>query len=127
MKTVIKTILHKEQFYPTIGDWGFMPDGNLIIKVSDMSNPDYEFLVGLHELVEAYLCKKAGIDQQDVTNFDIAFECNRKEGNVDEPGNDPQAPYHQQHIYATIVEKDMARALGVNWEEYDKFVNEFNG
>src|SRR5215467_14962981 len=43
--------------YPTVGDWQFKPDGSLHITVARMSDRRYEFLVGLHELVEALLCK----------------------------------------------------------------------
>jgi hypothetical protein len=126
MKIVIKTIPHNTQHYPTIGDWIFMPDGNLIIKVSDMNNWKYEALVGVHELIESLLCKDKGIKDQDVTAFDIAFEKNRIEGNLEEPGDQLNAPYHQQHQFATSIEKEFARALGVDWDIYDKHVDKFN-
>ena len=61
MKTIIETISHKAQKYPTVGDWRNDPDGTLRIRVSDMKNEDYEFLIALHELVEQHLCKKRGI------------------------------------------------------------------
>ena len=91
-----------------------------------MNNNDYEFLGGIHEQIEAYLCKKAGIKDIDVTNFDIEFEKNREDGNTDEPGNNGNAPYHVQHVFATSIEKEVARALGVDWSEYNKFVDLFN-
>ena len=126
MKINIETIPHTQQRYPTIGDYWDSADGVQQIKVSDMKNEDYEFLVAIHELIEKHLCRKANIKEEDITNFDIAFEKNRENGNVDEPGNDPQAPYYIQHQFATAIEKEVARALGVDWEEYDKFVDLFN-
>ena len=62
--------------------------------------------------------------EEDVTAFDEAFEKARKPGNVDEPGDDPKAPYRKQHLIATGVEKLMAAELGVDWKAYDKKVNE---
>jgi hypothetical protein len=35
-----------------------------------------------------------------------------------EPGNDPPAPYHREHVTTTIIEAILAQALGVNLEEY---------
>ena len=122
----ILTIPHHWQEYETVGNWKFGRNGGLLVLVSDMQNEKYEFLIGLHEMIEAYLCKKANIKESDVTAFDIEFEKNRPEGNVDEPGNDPKAPYYHQHLFATEVERALAKALSVDWNIYDKFVNEFN-
>ena len=120
----IMTIPHNKQRYPTAGDWMFSKKGNLLIQISHMQNWKYEFLVGLHELIESVLCKDRGINQKEVDEFDIEFEKNRKEGNQDEPGDDFKAPYHNEHQVATFIEKMMADELGVSWKEYDKTVNE---
>jgi hypothetical protein len=45
------------QRYPTAGDWQLKPDG-LHIFVSRMSDQRHEFLVGMHEAIEAYPCKQ---------------------------------------------------------------------
>ena len=126
MNIQAKTINSNLHRYKTCGDWWFNND-DLEVRVSDMNNWKYQLLIQVHEIIEAALCKDKGIKEEDVTAFDIEFEENRPDGNMDEPGNDPQAPYYTQHQYATIIEKDLARALGVDWETYDKFVNEFNG
>ncbi len=115
-------IPNEQQRYPTVGDWVF--DGEVLdVKVSSMKNSDYEFLVSIHEFIEAYLCFKRGIKEEDVTNFDIAFEEGRLEGNTYEPGNHPQAPYNKEHCFATEIEMKIAKELGVNWEEYDETVS----
>jgi hypothetical protein len=77
LKIVIETVDH--QRYPTAGDWQLKPDG-LHILVSRMSDQRYEFLVGMHEAIEAYLCKQAGISQVAVDRFDQAYERRRKPG-----------------------------------------------
>lgn len=74
MNIIIKTIPHKEHRYDTVGNWWFDEKGNLEIRVSDMKNWKYEFLVALHELVESALCKSRNIKEKDVTNFDVQFE-----------------------------------------------------
>jgi hypothetical protein len=131
----IDIIPHADQRYDTVGDWLFKKlysSEYLTITVSDMNNPDYEFLVGIHELIEAYLCQKRGIKEEDVTAFDKQFEPyflkdeNNKVGGVDisEPGDDPKAPYYVEHQFATKIEMLVAEELGVDWEKYDKTILE---
>jgi len=88
-----------------------------------MGDADSEFLVALHELVEAYLCQKAGIPDEVVTAFDKAFEAKRQPGNTDEPGDDPEAPYRHEHRIATIVEMIVADAANVDWHKHEANVN----
>lgn len=118
----IKTIPHSGQRYDTVGDWWFEGE-NLEIRVSDMGNPQYEYLVARHEADEAVLCKLRGIKEKDVSEFDILFESHRLEGNMDEPGDHIDAPYHKEHAFATIQERVMAYEMGIEWEEYDKVIN----
>ena len=99
LKIIIETVDH--QRYPTAGDWQLKPDG-LHVLVSRMSDQRYEFLVGMHEAIEAYLCKRAGISQAAVDRFDQAYERRRKSGGDSEPGDDPNAPYHKEHMFAVI-------------------------
>lgn len=115
-------IPHKAQRYETVGDWAIDYSGAIRVSVSDMQNRDYEFLVAVHELVETYLCQKAGITEESVTAFDVAFEAARKEGDVSEPGDEPKAPYHQAHCFATAVERMMCAALGLSWKDYEQAV-----
>lgn len=122
MKIVIESIPHAAQRYPTVGDWVFDADGTLHITVSQMDD-DAEFLVGIHEAIEAHLCHKRGVKQEDVDAFDKAFEARREDGNEDEPGDHPNAPYHREHFFATTVERLLAAELGVNWHNYDARIN----
>ena len=57
---LIKSIPHKKQSYDTCGNYRMTPK-SFQITVSKMDNDDYEFLVGLHEMVEQYLCYKEHI------------------------------------------------------------------
>jgi hypothetical protein len=119
MKITIEIIPHDQQrpeAGSTVGDWQFDGAGNLAIRVSDLGDPDYEFLIGLHELVEAWLCRKHGVRQEDVDAFD------RQAGIWVEPGDQPSAPYYAEHQVATTIERMMSHALGVVWHEYEQAV-----
>ena len=124
----IEVIPHKYQRYDTAGDWKItdlpVQQGPAFsVTVSAMSDWRYELLVGLHEMVEAALCKQRGVSGADVDRFDKAFEAKRLPGNEDEPGDDPAAPYHREHVFATTLEKQMAAGLGVDWDAYNAEIN----
>jgi len=122
MKIVIETIPHNEQRYETVGDWFRDAEGVLHIKVSEMSNPHHEFLVAMHELAEVWLCEQRDITDQEVTRFDEMFEMERAHGEHSEDseaGDDPRAPYRDEHFFATNIERMLAYELGVDWEEYN--------
>ena len=119
MNVFIKIIPHAEQRYPTVGDWTLDEAGDLTIRVSKLSDWRHEMLVMVHELYEAALCEHDGITQQAVDVFDKDFEANRAEDDDSEPGDAPKAPYRLQHFRATNIERQMADALGVNWQEYE--------
>jgi hypothetical protein len=122
----ISTIEHSQHRYETVGDW-IVDNQNIpafTILVSDMGNPDYAFLVSLHEMVEMYLCWKRKISQSSVDSFDMAYKEKRIDGDFSEPGDDPSAPYFNEHQFATKVEKQMAEQLGVDWETYNTTVEE---
>lgn len=121
-KISIEFIPHREQRYPTVGDW-FFRDDELVIRVSDLHNWKYNAAIAVHELVEVLLCASDGVTQLSVDNFDTNFELNREEKNFDEPGDDPDAPYHKQHGIATGVERILIAQFGENWSRYEKRVN----
>jgi hypothetical protein len=122
MKITIQTIPHSQQRYPTVGDWEWNLNG-LEIKVSELGNPYKELCVGIHELVEAFLCKKRGISQEDVDTFDINFEKTRQIDDTSEPGDDPKSPYKREHCFATGIERLLVSQFGINWKEYEELIN----
>lgn len=123
MNVTIKIIPHADQRYPTVGDWTNDENGDLTIRVSKLSDWRYEMLVAVHELYEATLCEHDGITQQAVDEFDKNFEAHRPDDDDSEPGDAPKAPYRLQHFRATNIERQMADALGVNWQEYEAELN----
>ena len=109
MRIVIEDIPHKDQRYDTLGDWYTGPNG-LEIRVSrELGSPDARFLVALHELVEAYLCGKAGVTDEMVDRWDMTHV-----GSDDmEPGDLPGCPYGRQHRFAMLIEHLVAHELGL--------------
>lgn len=118
---VISQVPHKKQRYETVGDW--LPGSPVDIRVSKMKDQRYVFLIALHEMIEYELCKKNGISDGQVVAFDVNFEAERRR-NIHpieaEPGNDPRAPYRDEHDFATMIEMMVAQKLGVKWEAYEK-------
>ena len=122
MKIQLRTIPHTKQKYETCGNYWVDQNGVRQIRVSDMGNEDYEFLVGLHEQIEQHLCLKRGITEESISAFDIAYEANRPEGDESEPGDHPDSPYRKEHFFATNIERMIALELGVEFAEYSKAV-----
>lgn len=124
-RTSIHAIPHSTQRYETVGDYWHPSESRTEIRVSQMGNADYEFLVAVHELIEQYLCKRRGIPEPSIVEFDVEFERLRGLGikeAFDEPGHDPKAPYHVEHVFAEKIEREVAEELGINWEEYSRVV-----
>ena len=119
----VRTIPHEHQRYATVGDYVDDSFRRVHITVSCMRNWRYELLVAVHEMVEYYLCKEAKIKMEDIDAFDKTYELQRLPDDDSEPGDSVLAPYHEQHVAATRIEKFIAAELGVNWTTYDKVVN----
>lgn len=148
MKNInIKIIPHKKQRYETVGDY-FEKKDSIEIRVSKMKRWKFEVLVTIHELIEYTLIKDKKLSIDKIDAFDKSFEENRKESQAAikkdvkakqltkaealdlssiiesaEPGDEPNAPYHKQHVFATEIEKAVAKELGVDWKEYSDYVN----
>ena len=118
MKFTVKVVPHSSQRYNTVGDWQFSENGTLHIKISDFGDWRMVWAVAIHELVETYLCQRAGVTEAMVDEFDFAYDARRSSGDSSEPGDDPQAPYFKQHQFATKVEKLVCAVFLVNWKKY---------
>ena len=106
------------QDYPTLGNWRTGACGSLSIMVSEMGEPSHEFLIALHELVESFLCKRAGVTQEQVDEFDMSHP------DSPEPGDEPDAPYLHQHQTATKIERLVCEAAGIDWNAHLDFLTE---
>jgi len=112
---VVSQIPHQRQRYDTVGDW--IPGEPVRIRVSKMKDERYVFLVALHELIEYELCRMNGIADREIVEFDTNFEKERRarlHSLEAEPGNDPRAPYRDEHGFATMIERMVAQKMGVS-------------
>ena len=102
------------------GDWMILEDGIRVLVFNELSG-ESQLAVAIHELVEAYLCQRDGVTEQEVCDHDDIFEAERLKGKHDEfsePGDDPRAPYREQHQAATHVERAVCHALGLDWNKH---------
>jgi hypothetical protein len=113
MKFILEVLPRDEMRYPTVGDWFEDSDGTVHIQVADTVNLNYAYLVMVHELVEYWLCRQRGISEASVSAFDLSH------GDSDEPGDEPDAPYRNEHCVATGIERILASELNVAWLTYD--------
>lgn len=125
-RIIIDIISHDKQRYETVGDYFVDPNGDLHIYVSDFKDVRFSYLIGIHELIESLNTEYNGVMEEKITEFDEEFESKRVEGNVDEPGDDPLAPYEKEHCIATSVERLMAAELEVKWKEYEEACNKLH-
>lgn len=122
MKIEVRSIIHRTQRYDTLGDWWWEPrGGTLHIRVSRLQDERAEAAIAVHEIVEALLCTFRGVTAGAVDAFDFTYE---GEG---EPGDQPEAPYHAEHVFATSVEKAFVGELGLSWDEYEALCAAPNG
>lgn len=124
----IQFIPHDEQRYNTVGDWWYddatadFPCGTARIRISKLTSGRMMAALALHELVEMWLCQFFNVDQMLVDAFDRDFMLLHPNDDA-EPGDDPEAPYHIQHGFATAVERMFIAACGINWKEYDDILH----
>jgi hypothetical protein len=109
-------IPHEAQRYETVGDW-WVNGSTLEIRVSESGDWRADMAVAAHELTEALLCIQRGISEESVDHFDTVVA---PALGLDEPGDDPRAPYHQEHMAATTVEYQMLQELGMSEGEYER-------
>ncbi len=134
LKINIETIPHESHRYPTVGDWWFVEpqegseEKRLEVRVSNMGNWKYEYLVAMHEVDEALLCYARGIPEKVVSDFDVVFEKIRESFpeviGDQEPGDMVSAPYNKEHVFATKIERLRAAEMGVSWDEYNDAVED---
>lgn len=123
----LKTIPHEDQRYDTCGDYKEVTYDNdqkvCHITISKLNNSEMEACVAVHELIEYILVKHNKINLKKIDEFDIEFENNRQKGNTDEPGDNPNAPYHDAHVFATQIEKMLVAKLEIDWKKYSQLID----
>lgn len=126
-KIIIRSIASDDHRYPTCGDYIFDKDADtLTIYVSKMGDWRSELAVAIHEMVESVSCLASDVDLMEIDRFDFQFEKDRIDGKyskTEEPGDNKLAPYHEQHVAATLVEKSACDAVRIDWQNHEENVN----
>jgi hypothetical protein len=111
----IDVIPHTLQRYDTCGDYVYdATDGTLAITVSATGDWRESMAVAVHELVEALLAVQRGVSIAAIDAWDKVHD-----GDADEPGEMAGAPYYDEHLTATVVERLLAHELGLHWPAYE--------
>lgn len=102
-------------------DWWFDDNGDLQIRVAQMSSDDREFALIVHELVESLLWKlRWGTDVSPVDEFDARIEEAAPERHGIDAGDQPGCPYGFEHSIATACERAFVSGADIgSWKEYD--------
>ena len=111
---VIDNAAHRPPF--SGADWFFDEKGDLQVRVSRLSDWRREVTLGIHEAIEAILCKHNGVSQEAVDAFDAEYE--RTHTSDLNSGDDSAAPYRREHSFATAVERILAAEMGIVWADY---------
>ena len=102
-RIVMEVIPHQDQRYETLGDYWMDADGTLQFRTSDLGDWRYNFSILLHEFIEYAVLLHKGVPESDVLAFDLAVKPDSKY--AEDPGFDPAAPYHREHVLADTMER----------------------
>jgi hypothetical protein len=100
-KIEIKFIPHENQRYDTAGDYFRNTDGDLMVRVSKDKDWKREWGIMLHELFEVGILMARDKELKSINAID-KFD---KEYLGFEPGMNPHAPYHREHLLAAEAEE----------------------
>jgi len=115
-RIIIEVIPHTEQRLGQPGDWYTAADGTRVVRVSDLGDWRFNYLLARHEMDEMMLCQHAGISVEAVDGYDSRPEA--KDDDPDSFSGYPGAPYQEQHNDAMAAEWVMSRLLNVAWQKY---------
>ncbi len=124
MKIIIQFIEPSEMRYSTCGDYYVDKDDDWQIKVSKMQCNNSMLAVALHELVEMILVMDRKIPLEEIDKFDIQYEKERGLEDDSEPGDCALAPYHEEHTFATSLERMLCEALQFSWFNHSRIVKD---
>jgi hypothetical protein len=120
MRIVSKIVPLEWQRYETLGDY-FDNGDTLHFRITDTGNDEYNKLILIHEIVEEMLTRNRGISEKNILEYDLKFEESGKDG---EPGEQDDCPYKKEHRFAELIERMICHEIGIDWDKYNKDLNE---
>lgn len=111
----IKTIPPGNLPYNRVGDWHWEGE-KLFISVNDMGDERYEWLIAIHEISEAFLCKMNGVTEESIDSFDKTVNGKWT----------PNGPGYKEHLISTGIESILAGVTGIIWDKYEEAIQDSN-
>ena len=100
-----------------VGDY-FKQNNTLVIRALKMNNLDYSYMIGLHELLEAWRSERRGISELAIDKFDS------EHSELESPGDHPEAPYKEDHRFSENIERLICFDFGINWFDYEQAIKD---
>ena len=98
--------------YETFDDYGIVDD-LLWFAIKDTHDPFLNRMMLIHAMIEQFLTSMKGIKAETIDEFDLAHP------NSEEPGDEVDAPYRDEHSIAYAVERLLCAYLGIPWKVYE--------
>jgi len=108
----VRFVVQDKQRYATLGDYWETTDA-MVFTITRLSGLRSLYVL-IHELWECYLTLRNGITEESISEFDISHP------ELDDPGLDPRAPYHAEHMQSDVLERACCVMAGDDWVEYEK-------
>ena len=119
----VKFLDYKDMRYPTVGDYEMVEGDILEFRIAKSGNSIYDRIVLIHEMGEQLMSEFKGVTNEQIDEFDFAYEKNRPEGNMDEPGDDPNCPVQIEHSIMTAVERILCACMNIPWKTYNDAID----
>jgi hypothetical protein len=116
-KIKIEFISGKDFDNDNVGDY-LVEDNELIIGVKKYKEKKWRYITLIHELIEALLVTDRGILIDSIGEYDEKFIEDKRKG---QQGEQKDCPYHKEHMFATKIEKLLAKELNVDYEKYNEY------
>jgi len=108
----IEVIPHKLQRYDTSEDYYQASDNLIHFKISKRPDSRHEWLDAMHGQIEAFINELRGITPEQVDKWDFTHP------EAEDPGSLLGCPYFEGHMFANVICQDLAKKIGVKWEDY---------
>jgi hypothetical protein len=113
MRIEVRIIPKSEMPYDTWDNYYITNDGDFVFEIADTGNIIFNRIMLIHAMVEQLLTDVNGISAKAITDFDMNSQ------KSEEPGEEVDAPYRNQHLIAKAVEMLICAHLNIPWKLYN--------
>jgi hypothetical protein len=117
-RIIIESKPFAQMRYPTTGDW-YEKNNNIHVDTILTDDWRVNISIAIHNIIEKFLCDAVNIKGEDVDAYSKAHHLE------DDPGLNPDAPHHDQHMLADKIERIIHTELGLSRKKYEYKINQF--